>query len=110
MGVRIALDDFGTGRGSFQCLQQFKVDSLKIDPSFIAKLHQNQEDLLLVSAMINLGHHFNARVIAEGVETEEVMQLLQGLECEELQGFWFCQPLKIDDATQFLQQSRIQSN
>lgn len=110
MGIRIALDDFGTGRGSFQCLQQFKIDSLKIDPSFVVKLDQNQENVPLVSAMINLGHSFNTRVVAEGVETEEVMQLLQTLECEELQGFLFCQPLKIDDATQFLRQSSIQSN
>ena len=109
MGVRIALDDFGTGRGSFQCLQQFKVDSLKIDPSFIAKLDQNQEDLPLVSAMINLGNYFKTRVVAEGVETEAVVQLLQTLECEEVQGFWFCQPLKIDGATQFLGESSIQS-
>ena len=110
MGVRIALDDFGTGRGSFQCLQQFKVDSLKIDPSFVAKLDQNPEDLPLVSAMINLGHSFKSRVVAEGVETEAVVQLLQTLECEEFQGFWFCQPLKIDAATQFLRESSIQSH
>lgn len=110
MGIRIALDDFGTGRGSFQCLQQFKIDSLKIDPSFVAKLDQNQENVPLVSAMINLGRSFKTRVVAEGVETEEVMQLLETLECEELQGFLFCQPLKMDDATQFLRQSNIQSN
>ena len=109
MGVRISLDNFGTGRGSFQCLQQFSVDSLKIDPSFIAQLDQNQEDLPLVSAMINLGHHFNARVVAEGVETEAVVQLLKTLECAEVQGSYFCQPLKMDAATQFLKESSIQS-
>ncbi|MFM7439398.1 MAG: putative bifunctional diguanylate cyclase/phosphodiesterase, partial [Snowella sp.] len=109
MGVRIALDNFGTGRGSFQCLQQFQLDSLKIDSSFITQLDQNQEDLPLVSAMINLGHHFNARVVAEGVETEAVVQLLKTLECAEVQGFYFCQPLKMDAATQFLKESSIQS-
>jgi len=110
MGVRIALDDFGTGRGSFQCLQQFKIDSLKIDPSFVAKLNEKPEDVPLVSAMINLGHSFKTRVVAEGVETEEVMQLLHTLECEEVQGFWFCQPLKMDAATEFLRESSIQSH
>ena len=109
MGVKIALDGFGTGRGSFQCLQQFQLNSLKIDSSFIVKIDQNPEDLPLVSAMINLGHSFKSRVVAEGVETEAIVQLLQSLECEEVQGFWFCQPLKMDAATQFLRESSIQS-
>lgn len=110
IGVRIALDDFGTGQGSFQCLQQFKIDSLKIDPSFITTLDQRQLEIPLVEAMINLGNSFQTRVIAEGVETEEVVELLQRLDCEELQGFWFCQPLKGEDATQFLSQNKIQSH
>lgn len=84
--------------------------SLKIDPSFIVKLDQNPEDLPLVSAMINLGHSFKSRVVAEGVETEAVVQLLQSLKCEDVQGFWFCQPLKMDAATQFLRESSIQSH
>ncbi|MEB3310716.1 MAG: EAL domain-containing protein [Snowella sp.] len=110
LGVRIALDDFGTGQGSFQCLQQFKVDSLKIDSSFILNLHQRPQDLALINAMIQLGHSYHTRVIAEGVENEAVVNRLQELDCDDLQGFWFCQPLKTEDATQFLRQSTIQSN
>lgn len=110
LGIRIALDDFGTGQGSFRCLQQFKIDSLKIDSSFIANLEQRQQDLPLVKTMINLGHNYQTRVIAEGVENEAVVSVLQQLECDDLQGFWFCQPLKTDDATQFLKQSKIQSS
>lgn len=110
LGIRIALDDFGTGQGSFRCLQQFKIDTLKIDSSFIANLDQRQQDIPLVQSMISLGHNYQTRVIAEGVENEAVVTYLQQLECDDLQGFWFCQPLKTDDATQFLKQSKIQSS
>lgn len=109
LGVKICLDDFGIGLGSLACLQQFKINSLKIHPSFTTNLHQNSGDRAIINAIINLGRHFNTKVIAEGIENLQQLEVLQKLNCEEAQGFFFAKPLKTDDITAFLSQSKIQT-
>ena len=109
LGVKICLDDFGIGLGSLACLQQFKINSLKIHPSFTTNLHQNSGDRAIINAIINLGRHFNAKVIAEGIENLQQLEVLQKLNCEEAQGFFFAKPLKTDDITAFLSQSKIRT-
>lgn len=104
MGVHISLDDFGTGYSSLSYLQKFPFNTLKIDQSFTHSLSDRPQDLAIISAMITLGHHLQLRVIAEGVETLQQLELLQRLHCEEVQGFWFSRPLKAEDATKLLQQ------
>jgi diguanylate cyclase (GGDEF)-like protein/PAS domain S-box-containing protein len=107
MGVHISMDDFGTGYSSLGYLKQLPFDTLKIDQCFVRDLYNKPEDRAIISAAITLGQGFNLRVIAEGVETQQQLELLRSLNCKEMQGYWFSRPLSAEDATQFLQKERI---
>jgi diguanylate cyclase (GGDEF)-like protein len=102
MGVRIALDDFGTGYFSLSDLQEFSFTKLKIDRSYVNRLKENPGDTAMISAVIALGHSFNLKVLAEGVETQQQLELLRHLQCEEMQGYRFSPPLKVEEASEFL--------
>ena len=102
LGVRLTLDDFGTGFSSLSYLKQFPISTLKIDRSFVRELSMNADDRVLVTAIIAMGRSLGLAVIAEGVETEEQLAVLQELGCEEGQGFHFCRPLPADDFTTYL--------
>jgi len=87
LGVRITIDDFGTGYSSLGHLTQLPVESLKIDRSFILRMHEDPNATSLVSTIISLAHSLRLKVVAEGVETEEQARLLRLLRCDEMQGF-----------------------
>jgi diguanylate cyclase (GGDEF)-like protein/PAS domain S-box-containing protein len=97
MGIQLTLDDFGTGYSSLSYLKQFPIDSLKIDKSFVHGLCTDSDDSKLVSAVINLGHSFNLRVTAEGVETRAQLLALQAQHCAEGQGYYFQKPIAADE-------------
>ncbi|MBD1833533.1 EAL domain-containing protein [Cyanobacteria bacterium FACHB-472] len=109
MGVHISMDDFGTGYSSLGYLKKFPFHTLKIDQSFVRDLRDQPEDTAIISAVIALGRGLNLRVVAEGVETHQQMELLQSLQCEEMQGYWFSMPLEVEDATHFLNNYRMKS-
>lgn len=94
LGITIALDDFGTGYSSFSYLQHFKIDSLKIDQSFVRALLQSESAISIVSAIIAVAHSLEMRVIAEGVEMESQRSRLIDLGCDELQGYLIGYPLR----------------
>lgn len=97
MGVTIAIDDFGTGYSSLSYLRQFPVDTLKIDRSFVAGIVRNDDDDILVDAVIGLGKSLRRRVIAEGIETREQLAFLSGHRCAEGQGNYLTPPMIADD-------------
>ncbi len=103
MGVKLAIDDFGTGYCSLSYLKQFPFHTLKIDQAFVRDLLINSQDVAIISAIVALSRGLNLRVVAEGVETQATKDLLQTLHCEQMQGYFFSQPLPADAATQFLQ-------
>ncbi|PSF38362.1 diguanylate cyclase [Aphanothece hegewaldii CCALA 016] len=107
LGVSISLDDFGTGYSSLSYLQKFPFHTLKIDQTFVQALQNLPQDTAILSAMIMLGRSFNLRVVAEGVETLQQLEILEKLNCKEVQGFLFSRPLKTEDATQLLLQHCI---
>lgn len=87
LGVHLAIDDFGTGYSSFAYLRQYPLDKLKIDRSFIVDLEDRPSARSIVAAIIDLGHHLDLRVLAEGVETEGQLEILRDLRCDQYQGF-----------------------
>jgi diguanylate cyclase (GGDEF)-like protein len=102
MGVMIAIDDFGTGYSSLTQLQQLPVDEIKIDRSFVTRMETDRQDAVLVHSIIDLGRNLGLRVTAEGVETENVKQVLAELGCDYAQGFHLGRPVIADECSRYL--------
>jgi EAL domain-containing protein (putative c-di-GMP-specific phosphodiesterase class I) len=97
IGVLLAIDDFGTGYSSLSYLQRFPLDILKVDRSFVEELGVNAESEKIVAAVINLAHALGLKVVAEGVETAEQLEVLRSFRCDLAQGFLFSKPLPAAD-------------
>lgn len=93
-GVRIAIDDFGTGYSSLSYIRQMSLDLLKIDRSFISGVQTGSTDARLVHAMIEMSHAMDLTVIAEGIETEQDLQVLRELGCDQAQGYHIARPMR----------------
>ena len=93
IGIHLAVDDFGTGYSSLSYLQQFPIDVLKIDKSFVQQISGDPNDSAIVSAIIDMGRNLKQRVIAEGIETQEQLEFLRTHHCEEGQGYLFSRPV-----------------
>ncbi len=96
IGVYLAIDDFGTGYSSLSYLRQLPATQLKIDRSFVSDLETSPDARAVVDAVIRLAHALGLRVVAEGVETEGQRDILVGMGCDELQGFFFARPMAAD--------------
>ncbi|KIF83467.1 hypothetical protein TSA66_03450 [Noviherbaspirillum autotrophicum] len=103
MRVKLAIDDFGTGYSSLSQLLRLQMDVLKIDQSFIAQLGNGSPGLVFVKSIISLAHSLNMTVIAEGVENDEQLRLLQDLSCDQIQGYLISRPVPAQEITAMLQ-------
>lgn len=97
LGVTIAIDDFGTGYSSLETLRSFPFDKIKLDRSFVTGLETCRQSKAFVRAIVALGKSLQVSVLAEGVETEEQMRVLQAEDCDEVQGFLFGKPGKFSE-------------
>ena len=91
-GVRISIDDFGTGYSSLTYLKRFPVDVLKIDQSFVRDMLSDKSDAAIIEAIIKLANALDLELVAEGVETQEQAEALQGLGCQIMQGYLYSRP------------------
>lgn len=102
--LKLGIDDFGTGYSSLSYLHRFPMDTLKVDQSFVSRMEKSSEDYEIVRTIVSLGHNLGMDIVAEGVETAEQMKLLQQLNCEYGQGYFFAKPLPSDAAATLLAQ------
>ena len=104
MGVGIAIDDFGTGFSSLSYLKKLPVRELKIDKSFVINMSHDESDAMIVHSTIDLAHNLGLIVVAEGVENQEVLERLQALGCDLIQGYHLCHPLPPDQLESWLRE------
>jgi diguanylate cyclase (GGDEF)-like protein len=104
-GIRFAIDDFGTGYSSLEYLKTLPVDELKIDKGFVLDLPGNDNDAIIVRSTIDLAHKLGRKVVAEGVESRETLELLSRWGCDRAQGFHIGEPMPADELTARLNRS-----
>lgn len=97
MGIRVSIDDFGTGYSSLEYLKSLKVQELKIDKSFVLNLTEDQSDRTIVKSVIGLAHDLGLKVVAEGIESLEALDVLDQLSCDVGQGYLFARPMPAPD-------------
>jgi diguanylate cyclase (GGDEF)-like protein len=102
LGVAASLDDFGTGYSSMVLLKSLPISEIKIDRSFVSRLTADPGDVTIVASIIDLAHGLGMTAVAEGVESEQVHDLLQDLGCDAIQGWYVSRPLDADNATAWL--------
>ena len=106
-GIHISVDDFGTAYSSLSYLKRFPLNTLKIDRSFIRDINEDPDDAAITAAIVALARSLRLNVTAEGVETESQLDFLRGLNCDEVQGFYFSKPLCVKDFEQMIAQKSV---
>ena len=104
------MDDFGTGYSSLSCLHRFPLTGLKIDQSFVKSAGENRDYAAIVHAIVTLARNLGMSLVAEGIETPEQVVLLQAMECENGQGFYFSKPLDAAAAQDHLRKQELAEN
>jgi len=102
MGIKVSIDDFGTGYSSLAYLRKLPIDKIKIDRSFISEVATNDSDLTIVKSMIELSHGLGKRVLAEGVENSDQLNVLRNLGCDAVQGYFIDKPLPEEQLLKYL--------
>jgi EAL domain-containing protein (putative c-di-GMP-specific phosphodiesterase class I) len=104
LGIQLHLDDFGTGYSSLSSLHLFPLNGLKIDRSFVKYLSERRDYRAVVEAIISLARHLDMKLIAEGIETADQVELLRSMDCDLVQGYYFSRPTDNAGAEAFIAQ------
>lgn len=102
LGVRLAVDDFGSGYSSMAYLKRLPIDELKIDKAFVLEMLTDKRDQPITRSIIELGHSLGLTVVAEGVESPALEEILRLFGCDVVQGFGICRPRAADELTEWL--------
>jgi len=104
-GIKISIDDFGTGYSSLSYIKKLPLHEVKIDKSFIQDMVNDKDDTIIVNTTLHMSHNLGLRVVAEGVESADVLELLRGLGCDIVQGYYLTRPLSPADLAIWLRSS-----
>ncbi|WP_431188334.1 putative bifunctional diguanylate cyclase/phosphodiesterase [Pseudoalteromonas phenolica] len=108
-GIHLAIDDFGTGYSSLAYLKQFPLNTLKVDKAFVDDMH-NERGRNMVDSIVTIAQNLELHVVAEGVEKAEQLAILEELNCQTVQGYFYSKPLSAEEFTEFLKQQRVVKN
>ncbi|MBN2825121.1 MAG: EAL domain-containing protein, partial [Campylobacterales bacterium] len=100
--IDFEIDDFGTGYSSLSYLKKLPVSTVKIDKSFVRDIHYDEDDKMIVSAIISLAYSLKKGVVAEGAETKEHIDLLKEMGCKNVQGYYYAKPMPINELKYFV--------
>ena len=106
LGARISIDDFGTGYSSFSYFKNIPADELKIDRAFVSGMVNDDADQHIVETIISLAHRFDMKVVAEGIEDRETIELLKKLRCDVGQGYYIAKPMPQEEYDAWLDARR----
>jgi len=106
MGIQLSLDDFGTGYTSLSYLKHLPVNEIKIDKSFVMDMMHDSDDATIVLSIIQLAHSMQRKIVAEGIESNEIWEALVTLGCDTAQGFYMAKPMPADELEQWLKESQ----
>ncbi|MGO1691380.1 MAG: putative bifunctional diguanylate cyclase/phosphodiesterase, partial [Marinobacter sp.] len=109
MNVRIAIDDFGTGYSSLNYLHRLPIHTLKVDQSFVQAIRGGVDDACIVNAIVAMAHGLKLKIVAEGVETENQLQYLRTLGCQQVQGFFYGPAQPASNINKLLTQTTIRT-
>ncbi len=107
LGIVMTLDDFGTGYSSLRYLTSFPFDAIKIDRSFVMECTEQEDKYVIVRTIVAMGHSLEKRIIAEGIETKEQLELIKGCGCDEAQGYYFSPAVASGDFPALLAQGTL---
>ncbi len=105
LGFSLSIDDFGTGYTSLASIKRLPINEIKIDKSFITNMLIDNKEALIVHSVIDLGHNLGLKVVAEGIESQELLETLTTLGCDEIQGYFVCEPKAADDLNDWFETS-----
>lgn len=105
LGVYLSIDDFGTGYSSLAYIKQLPVQEIKIDRSFVMEMTQGNDDAVIVNTTLNMSHNLGLKVVAEGVESGEILRTLKLMGCDAVQGYYLTKPIKASEFEQWVESS-----
>ena len=109
-GLRLSIDDFGTGNATIDYLRYLPAAEVKIDKVFIQAMEANKEDYLLVQSIIEMAHSLDRIVVAEGVETGTALEILKGMGCDTIQGYYVSRPVPFPDLIDNIERKQARMN
>ena len=104
LGIKLAMDDFGSGFSNFRYLSELPIHTLKIDRSLMDRVFLGRDEVI-VSSIIRIGHSLGIEVVAEGVETIEVVEFLKDHDCHTIQGYYYSKPIEAHEVPSFVLKS-----
>ena len=110
IGINLSIDDFGAGYSSLSYLKRLPATEIKLDRSLITDILNSESDRVIVQTSIDMAHNLGYDLVAEGVETEEVLDLLKSMRCDKMQGYHLSRPLNRDQMISWLEKTRLEAD